>query len=71
MFAGHILLLLFTLGGTYMLFNESILLKVLAPFALASAVGLTSFEAFIEVLQAYIFTLLSALYIAEAMSEEH
>ncbi|KGA10172.1 MAG: ATP synthase subunit A [actinobacterium acAMD-2] len=71
MFAGHILLLLFTLGGTYMLFNESVLLKVLAPFALASAVGLTSFEAFIQVLQAYIFTLLSALYIAEAMSEEH
>lgn len=71
MFAGHILLLLFTIGGTYMLFNEALTLKILAPFALASAVGLTSFEAFIEVLQAYIFTLLSALYIAEAMSEEH
>ena len=71
MFAGHILLLLFTLGGTYMLTNESLLLKVLSVFSLASAVGLTSFEAFIEVLQAYIFTLLSALYIAEALSEEH
>ena len=71
MFAGHILLLLFTLGGTYMLTNESLVLKLLAPFSLASAIGLTSFEAFIEVLQAYIFTLLSALYIAEALSEEH
>ena len=71
MFAGHILLLLFTLGGTYMLTNENLVLKVLAPFSLAGAIGLTSFEAFIEVLQAYIFTLLTALYIAEAMSEEH
>ncbi|MCX6419139.1 MAG: F0F1 ATP synthase subunit A [Actinobacteria bacterium] len=71
MFAGHILLLLFTLGGTYMLTNESLVLKLLAPFSLAGAIGLTSFEAFIEVLQAYIFTLLSALYIAEAMSDEH
>jgi len=32
---------------------------------------LTFFEGFVQVLQAYVFTLLSALYIAGALAEEH
>ena len=72
MFAGHLLLVLFTLGGAYMLTNDdSLLLQVLSPISFLAAILLTSFEALIEVLQAYIFVLLAALYIAEAASEEH
>jgi len=71
MFAGHLLLLVFMLGGAYMLANESLLLNVLSPFAFVTAIALTFFEALIQLLQAYIFTLLTALYIAGAMAEEH
>ena len=35
------------------------------------AVGMTFFELLIEFLQAFIFTLLAALYISEAVSEHH
>ena len=31
----------------------------------------TFFEGFVQLLQAYVFTLLSALYIGGALSEEH
>ena len=35
------------------------------------AVGMTLFELLVEFLQAFIFTLLAALYIAEAVSDQH
>jgi F-type H+-transporting ATPase subunit a len=34
-------------------------------------IALTFFEALIQVLQAYIFVLLTALYIAGALADEH
>jgi F-type H+-transporting ATPase subunit a len=34
-------------------------------------IGLTFFEFMVQVLQAYIFTLLTALYIAGALADEH
>ena len=72
MFAGHLLLILFTLGGAYILTQpDSLLLQLLSPVSFLAAILLTSFEALIEVLQAYIFVLLAALYIQEAASEEH
>jgi len=46
----------------------------LKPFGLVSAAmgfAITGFEIFIALLQAYIFTLLTALYIAGAESEHH
>jgi len=71
MFAGHLLLLVFILGGEYMLVHGSILLKIASPFSFLLAVVLTFFELLVEVLQAYIFTLLTALYVAGALAEEH
>lgn len=71
MFAGHLLLILFTLGGEYMLHNENFLLKFLSVFSFAFSIGFTFFELFVQCLQAYIFTLLSALYIAGALADEH
>lgn len=72
MFAGHLLLLLFILGGQYMLFTaDSILLKILSPFAFAMGIVFTFFEAFVQVVQAYIFVMLTASYIGTVLADDH
>lgn len=76
MMAGHLMLLVFIIGGEVLLFNSS---SGLASFGLgaagvasmAFAVVMTFFELLIAFLQAFIFTLLSALYISDAVSEHH
>lgn len=70
MFAGHLLLLVFILGGDHLL-KGVIGLKLISPFAFAFGIGLTFFEFMVQVLQAYIFTLLTALYVAGALADEH
>jgi F-type H+-transporting ATPase subunit a len=71
MMSGHFLLVLFYAGATYLLFHAAAWLK---PFGVVSA-GLgfvfVLFEMLVEFLQAYIFTLLVAVYIQLAMSAEH
>jgi F-type H+-transporting ATPase subunit a len=70
MFAGHLLLLVFILGGDYLLQSGG-LLALVSPFAFLIGIVMTFFEALVQVLQAYIFTLLTALYVAGALAEEH
>ncbi|RKS71363.1 F-type H+-transporting ATPase subunit a [Motilibacter peucedani] len=72
MFAGHILLLLFVTGADYMLRTaDSGVLHVLSVGPFLGAFVMTAFELLVEVLQAYIFTLLAALYIAGSLADEH
>jgi F-type H+-transporting ATPase subunit a len=71
MFAGHLLLLLFALGGEYMLLEGGPVLKVLSIGPFAMSFVMTLFEILVEFLQAYIFTLLAALYIAGSLADEH
>lgn len=72
MFAGHLLLLVFTLGGEYLLFESSnIGLKLSGVLSFGMVIVMTFFELLVQFLQAFIFTLLTALYIAGAVSEEH
>lgn len=72
MFAGHLLLLVFILGGEYMLFeSQSVVLGVLSPFAFGMGIVFTFFEAFIQVVQAYIFTILTASYIGAVLADDH
>jgi F-type H+-transporting ATPase subunit a len=72
MFAGHLLLLVFILGGNYMLFvADSVVLKVLSPVAFLMGIVFTFFEAFIQVVQAYIFTILTASYIGTVLADDH
>jgi F-type H+-transporting ATPase subunit a len=71
MFAGHLLLLLFITGGQYMVIHGSFGLKIAGLGSWVMAFVLTIFEALIEFLQAYIFTLLAATYIAGALADEH
>ncbi|MEI6120594.1 MAG: F0F1 ATP synthase subunit A [Actinomycetes bacterium] len=70
MFAGHLLLLVFIMGGDHLI-KGVIGLKLVAPFSFTLGVVMTFFEFMVQCLQAYIFTLLSALYIAGALSDEH
>ncbi|HEX6196329.1 MAG TPA: F0F1 ATP synthase subunit A [Jiangellaceae bacterium] len=72
MFAGHLVLLLTFLGGEYLLFEYGgVLGAVTGVGAWMFGIIMTFLEAFIQFLQAYIFTLLSAAYIGGAMSEHH
>ncbi|MGI8717331.1 MAG: F0F1 ATP synthase subunit A [Lapillicoccus sp.] len=71
MFAGHLLLLLFITGGEYMFSSGGLGLKVAAAGSFVLAFVMTVFEALIEFLQAYIFTLLAATYIAGSLADEH
>lgn len=71
MMAGHMALVLFILGGEYLLFHGDGLLKLAGVGAFLGATLFTVFEILIQVLQAYVFTLLSASYISSAIAEEH
>ena len=72
MFAGHLLLLVFILGGEYMLFTaDAITLKLLSPFAFLMGIVFTFFEAFVQVVQAYIFVMLTASYIGTVLADDH
>lgn len=70
MFAGHILIVLFITGGWYMLTNGGILV-VAGGVTWIFAFVMTLFELLVEFLQAYVFTLLAALYIGGALADEH
>jgi F-type H+-transporting ATPase subunit a len=70
MFAGHLLLLVFILGGEHLL-QGVIGLKLVSPFAFTMGIVITFFEFLVQCLQAYIFTLLTALYIAGSLADEH
>ena len=72
MFAGHLVLLLFILGGEFLLLEKGGLVGIAAgSISLLGSIVLTFFEGFVQILQAYVFVLLTALYIGGAMSEEH
>lgn len=72
MFAGHLVLLLFVLGGDYLLRSYGGAVGVIAgSVSLLGSIVLTFFEGFVQLLQAYVFTLLTALYIGGALADEH
>ncbi|MCW2810637.1 MAG: atpB [Friedmanniella sp.] len=72
MLAGHLLVLLFVLGGEYLLLHsEPIVNKVAGVFSLLFSLVIFGLEIFVQSLQAYIFTVLTAQYISSAAAEEH
>lgn len=71
MFAGHLLLLVFIMGGAYMLQDSNPIMKLFSPLSFTFAIALTFFELMVQCIQAYIFTLLTALYLAGALADEH
>jgi F-type H+-transporting ATPase subunit a len=70
MFAGHMLLLVFTLGGFAMISAN----VWFVPFSIVSwvmTIALTFLEFLVIVLQAYVFTVLTASYVQGALAEGH
>lgn len=70
MFAGHLLIASFSVA-TFYLISASVVGIVGSVASFAVAIALTGFEVLIQALQAYIFTLLAAVYIGGALHAEH
>jgi len=71
MFAGHMMLLVFTLGGFVLLNADALFLKPVSLASWAMAIALTIFETLIALLQAYVFVMLTSSYLQSSLSEEH
>ncbi|WP_432564704.1 F0F1 ATP synthase subunit A [Kineococcus sp. SYSU DK003] len=71
MFAGHLILVLFITGAEHMLLHGGFGLKLLSVPTIGMAFALTLFELFVEFLQAYVYTMLAATFIASALADEH
>jgi F-type H+-transporting ATPase subunit a len=71
MFAGHVMLLVFTLGGFLLANSGSVFLRPVSVLSWAMAILLTFFELMIAALQAYVFALLTASYVQGALADEH
>ena len=71
MLAGHLLLILFALGGEYLLLHGAALVKPVGILAWVMFILIAFLELLVQFLQAYVFVLLNALYISGAIAEEH
>jgi F-type H+-transporting ATPase subunit a len=73
MTAGHLLLTIFAIMTNELLIvhNSGLFQIVFSPLPFLGLVAFTAFEILVAVLQAYIFTILTAVYIAESMHPEH
>ena len=72
MFAGHLLLILFTLGGEYLLLHsDKLLYNSVGVLTLLLAVAISFLELLVQFIQAYVFTLLTAIYLQGALAEDH
>jgi F-type H+-transporting ATPase subunit a len=71
MLAGHLLLVSFAVLSAAMFTGEAIFLRPFGVLPFALLVGLTGFEVLVAGLQAFIFTILAAVYIGGAMHPEH
>lgn len=72
MFAGHLLLILFALGGEFLLLTAAgPLAKTGGVLAWVMFLAISALELLVQFLQAFIFTILTSLYISSAVAEEH
>lgn len=78
MFAGHVVVLVFTVGGGWLLLyglhaanGFGVINNIAGGAALIFSMAIFSLELLIAGLQAYVFTVLAAQYVASATAEEH
>jgi len=72
MMAGHVMLTIFFLASAYFLYRgNSILLKIFSPGPIVLSIILIGFEMFIGLIQAFIITILTAVYIDESLHPAH
>ena len=70
MLAGHITLNVFG-GFVVMLLSATGLVKLLALLPLAMTIGLDALELLVAFLQAYVFTMLTCMYLNDALHPGH
>jgi F-type H+-transporting ATPase subunit a len=70
MFAGHMLLVVFSLGAVY-LFQVGNYSVVFGPISALMAIVMTFFELLVIFLQAYVFTVLMGTYLNGSIEAEH
>lgn len=71
MFAGHLLLILFALGGEYLVAEMGGAYIGVGLLSWVLFIAVAFLEVLIQFLQAYVFVLLTAMYIAGALADEH
>ena len=69
MLAGHILLV--TFGVLCITLWQASALAVVLPLSFATLVGLTGFEVMVSLIQAFVFSLLTAVYISLSLTPHH
>jgi F-type H+-transporting ATPase subunit a len=70
MFAGHMLLVVFSLGAVY-LFSRDNFSVIFGPISALMAIVMTFFELLVIFLQAYVFTVLMGTYLNGSIEAEH
>ncbi len=71
MIVGHLMLVLFFSATQFFFFTADGILKAFGVGTLAFGLAFTLFEMLVAFLQAYVFTILTAVYIQLAVAEEH
>jgi len=69
MLAGHLILVTFSILCAALFIKQWFV--VILPFSFGLLIGLTGFEILVSLLQAFIFTILTAVYIGGSMHPEH
>ncbi|ARC57194.1 ATP synthase subunit a [Frondihabitans sp. 762G35] len=71
MVVGHLLLVLFFTATSFFFFESHNLFALFGIGTLAFGFVFTLFEIFVAILQAYVFSLLTAVYVQLALNDEH
>lgn len=71
MFAGHLLIAIFAVAAWHFIVVEPGVMSIVGVLGFVTAVIMTAFELLIQVLQAFIFVLLTAVYISGSLEAEH
>ena len=71
MMAGHLLLALCFAATQFFFFEASGWIAGIGALSLSAAIAFTLFEVFVALLQAYVFIMLSAVYLNMALEDEH
>ncbi len=73
LFAGHLVVLVFVVGGTWLLTytNHKLIYNIAGGLSLLVSFGIFALELLVAFLQGYIFTALTAQYVASALNDKH
>ncbi|PIE99466.1 MAG: ATP synthase F0 subunit A [Propionibacterium sp.] len=70
LFAGHLVIMVFVLGGTYLI-SVGGAMAAAGGLSIAFSFAIFALEIFVGGLQAFIFTVLTAQYVASSLADDH